>query len=58
MVEWLNGGTQWTPASQIVGRSDNPRIAGHCLMGSFLAIVGGVIASLLFGLPPKPRDPC
>jgi hypothetical protein len=53
LIVWDDGSAaQWTPATQIMANSQSVLTGGHSLCGGLFALLGGVLAAILFAGPP------
>jgi hypothetical protein len=62
VVKWEDGSApQTTPGSQVFPTKTHSRVAGHSVLGSLLALAGGIAVACLFGekktKPPLKPDP-
>ena len=62
LVAWSDGSAaQWTASNLIQPGAPQMRVAGHAVMGSLWALLGGVLSSALFGgwirRQPADREP-
>lgn len=56
LIVWDDGSApQWTPTTQIFPNSPSILVAGHSLCGGLFALVGGVMAAVLFGREALPE---
>jgi hypothetical protein len=56
LVKWDDGSTpQFTPSSQIFPVKTHSRVAGHSVLGSLFALIGGIAVVCLFGAKEEKR---
>ena len=61
LIVWDDGSSpQWTPTTQILPSSPSMLVGGHSLCGGLFALLGGILAAVLFSgtaIPARPSTP-